>query len=53
MFHVSLLRDWKAIGVQEYQLVSQDDAPKVEEPYREIEKILRWQKVKKNKKIIK
>ena len=53
VFHVSLLRDWKAADVQEDQPVSQEDAPDVEEPYWEIEKILRWRKIKRNKKIIK
>ena len=53
VFHVSLLRDWNAADVQEDRPVSQDDAPEVEEPYWEIEKILRWRKVKRNKKIIK
>ena len=53
VFHVSLLRDWKAAEVQEDQLVSKEDALEVEEPYWEIEKVLRWQKVKRNKKIIK
>ena len=53
VFHVSLLRNWKAINVQEDQPVSQEDAPEVEEPYWEIERILRWRKIKRNKKIIK
>ena len=53
VFHVSLLRDWKAADVQEDQPVSQEDAPEVEEPFWEIEKILRWRKLKRNKKIIK
>ena len=53
VFHVSLLRDWKAANVQEDQPVSQDDAPKIEEPFWEIERILRWRKIKRNKKIIK
>ena len=51
MFHVSLLRAWKAADVQEDQPVLHDDVPEVEEPYWEIEKILRWRKVKRNKKI--
>ena len=51
VFHVSLLRAWRAADVQEDQPVSQDDRPEVEEPYWEIEKILRWRKVKRNKKI--
>ena len=53
VFHVSLLRDWKAADVQEDQPVMQGDAPEVEEPYYEIEKLLRWRKIKRNKKIIK
>ena len=53
VFHVSLLRDWKAADVQEDQPASQEDAPDVEEPYWEIEKILLWRKIKRNKKIIK
>ena len=53
VFHVSLLRDWKAADVQEDQPVSREDAPDIEEPYWEIEKILRWRKIKRNKKIIK
>ena len=53
MFHVSLLREWKAADVQEDQPVSQEDAPEVEQPYWEIEKTLRWRKIKRNKKIMK
>ena len=53
VFHASLLRDWKAVDVQEDQAVSQEDAPEIEEPFWEVEKILRWRKVKTNKKITK
>ena len=53
VFHVSLLRDWNAADVQEDQAVSQEDAPDIEEPFWEVEKILRWRKVKRNTKIIK
>ena len=54
VFHVSLLlRDWKAANVQEDQAVSQEDAPEIEEPFWEVEKILRWRKFKTNKKITK
>ena len=53
VFHVSLLRDWNAADVQEDHAVSQEDAPEVEEPFWEVEKILRWRKVKRNKKVIK
>ena len=52
VFHVSLLKDWRTARLQEDQLIP-SDAPEVEEPYYEIEKILRWRKVKRNKKIIK
>ena len=53
VFHVSLLRDWKSADVQEDVAVSQKDTPEVEEPFWEIEKILRWRKVKRRNKIIK
>ena len=53
MFHVSLLKEWKAADLHEDQPVSQQDAPEVEEPYWEIEKTLRWRKIKRNKKIYK
>ena len=53
VFHVSLLKRWNAAGLQEDQLISQEDAPEVEEPYYEIERILRWRKVKQGNKIIK
>ena len=53
MFHVSLVREWKAADILEDRPVSQEDAPEVEEPCWEIEKILRWRKVKRNQKVIK
>ena len=53
MFHVSLLKDWKSVNLQEDLPVSQEDVPEVEEPYYEIEKILRWRKIKRKNKIIK
>ena len=52
VFHVSLLKDWKIASLQEDHPIP-TDAPEVEEPYYEIEKILRWKKIKRNKKIIK
>ena len=51
-FHVSLLKDWRTASLQEDQPAS-TDVPEVEEPYYEIEKILRWRKIKRNKKIFK
>ena len=49
---MSLLKNWRTANLQEDQPVP-TDVPEVEEPYYEIEKILRWRKVKRNKKIIK
>ena len=46
MFHVSLLKAWNTADLQEDQPISHDDAPEVEEPYYEVEEILRWRKVK-------
>ena len=42
VFHVSLLKEWKATNVQEDRPDFQDDVPEIEEPYWEIERILRW-----------
>ena len=52
VFHVSLLKDWRTASLHEDQPIP-SDAPEVEEPYYEVEKILRWRKIKRNKKIIK
>ena len=46
MFHASLLKDWNTVDLQEDQPISQEDVPEVEEPYYEIERILRWRKIK-------
>ena len=40
VFHVSLLKDWKTASLQEYRPVP-TDVPEIEEPYCEIERILR------------
>ena len=53
MFHVSLLKNWRTANLQEDQLVTTNDVPEVEEPYYEIEKILRWRQSKREKKILK
>ena len=53
VFHVSLLKEYHAAGLQEEEPVSQDDVPEIEEPYYEIERILRWRRVKRKNKIIK
>ena len=51
--HVSLLKRWNAADLQEDQPISQEDAPEIEEPYYEIESILRWWKVKRGNKVLK
>ena len=52
MFHVLLLKDWRTASLQEDQLVPMD-VPNIEEPYYDIERLLHWCKIKRNKKIIK
>ena len=53
VFHVSLLKYWRTANLQEDQPMITNDVPDVEEPYDEIERILRWRKVKRNKNIFK
>ena len=53
MFHVSLLKDWNTVDLQEDQPISQEDVPEAEEPYYEIERILRWRKITRGNKILK
>ena len=53
VFHVSLLKHRNSVNLQEDQPISHDDVPEVEEPNHEIEKILRWRKIKRKNKIIK
>ena len=48
-----IIKKWNTVNLQEDQPISHDDIPEVEEPYYEIEKILRWRKVKIKNKIIK
>ena len=52
VFHVSLLKDWRTANLQEDQPIP-TDVPEVEDPYYEIEGILPWRKIKRNKKILK
>ena len=53
MFHVSLLKAWKATDVHEDRPVTQEDIPDVEEPYWEVEKILRWRKIRRGRQVVK
>ena len=41
MFHMSLLKDWRATSLQEDWPI-QTDVPEVEEPYYQMERILQW-----------
>ena len=52
VFHVSLLKNWNTASLQEDQPIP-SDAPEIEKPFYEIERILRWRKIKRNKKDIK
>ena len=38
VFHVSLLKHWNSVNLQEDQPISHDDVPEVEEPYYGIER---------------
>ena len=50
VFHISLLKRWNTASLQEEEEVPADDDLELEEPYYEIEKILRWRKVKRGRK---
>ena len=49
VFYVSLLKEWKTANLQEDRPVTTEDVPDVEEPFYEIERILRWPKQKETK----
>ena len=53
VFDISLLKDWRTADLQEDQPAPTDDVPDVEEPYYDIERILRRRKVKRGRKILK
>ena len=53
MFHIYLLKRWNVASLQEEEEVLADDDLKVEELYYEIEKIVRWRKVKGGRRILK
>ena len=52
MFHISLLKKWNTASLQEEEIPADDDL-EIEEPYYEIEKILRWRKIKRGRRILK
>ena len=53
VFHVSLLKKWNTENLREDRTISHEDIPEVEEPFYEVEKILRWRKIKRKNKIVK
>ena len=53
MFHMSILKDWKTASLYEDQHVLTNDVPEGEEPYYEIERILRWGTQKRGSRILK
>ena len=52
VFHISSLKKWNTTSLQEDEEPVDDDS-EVEEPYYEIEKILRWIKIKRGKRVMK
>ena len=52
VFHISLLKKWNTASLQEEDVPADDDL-EIEEPYYEIEKILRWRKIKRGRRILK
>ena len=50
VFHISLLKKWNAIDLQEEEEFPIEEL-EIEEPYYEIEKLLRWKKVKRNRQL--
>ena len=53
VFHILLLKMWNTASLQEEEEVPVDDDLELEELYYEVEKILRWRKVKRGRKILK
>ena len=53
MFHISLLKRWNTGSLQQEEEVPKDNDLEAEEPYYEIENILRWRKVKRSRKVLK
>ena len=51
VFHISLLKKWNTASLQEEEVPVDDDL-EIEEPYYEIEKILRWRKIKRGRRIL-
>ena len=50
VFHISLLKKWNDVDLQEEEEIPVEE-PEVEEPYYQIEKFLRWRKVKRGRRV--
>ena len=50
VFHISLLKKWNAVDLQEEEEVPVEE-PEVEEPYYQIEKLLRWRRLKRGRRV--
>ena len=48
VFHISLLKKWNAVDLQEEEEIPVEE-PEVEEPYYQIEKLLRWRRIKRGR----
>ena len=53
VFHISLVKQWNTTSLQEEEEAPADEDLEIEEPYYEIEKILRWRKIKRGRRILK
>ena len=50
VFHISLLQEWNAVNLQEEEEIPVEK-PEVEEPYYQIEKLLRWRRIKRGRRV--
>ena len=48
VFHIFLLKKWNAVDLQEEEEIPVEE-PEVEEPYYQIEKLLRWRRIKRGR----
>ena len=50
VFHISLLKKWNAVDLQEEEEIPVEE-PEVEEPYYQIEKLLRWRRIRRGRRV--
>ena len=48
VFHIPLLKKWNAVDLQEEEEIPVEE-PEIEEPYYQIEKLLRWRRIKRGR----